>query len=131
MQALTSSQHQPISSDHLIKRDRSKTPLRHEPTARLKRHQGDYTEEPLGDDVTTVDSNHPPEEDVDLALSGTINPDLPTRDTLFLFVNFDACAKIPYQGAQGISEASLRHAARMLNHARVSSLHLVHSRAFH
>jgi hypothetical protein len=50
-----------------------------------------------------------------------INPDIPIKDVLFVFANFSSYMKSPNQGATGVGDAELRHAARLLEHARVSS----------
>lgn len=49
-----------------------------------------------------------------------INPDIPIKDVLFVFSGFSSYMKSPNQGATGVSDGDLRHAARLLEHARVS-----------
>lgn len=49
-----------------------------------------------------------------------LNPDLPTKDVLFIFANFASYMRAPGQGHEGVDEAGLRHASRLLNYARVS-----------
>jgi hypothetical protein len=69
---------------------------------------------PPGDDPDTqhrsilLDHTHP------------INPDIPVKDVLFVFSNFSSYMKAPNQGATGVSDQELRHASRLLEHARVS-----------
>ena len=48
-----------------------------------------------------------------------INPDIPHKDVLFIFSNFASYMKAPNQGATGVSDQELRHALRLLEHARV------------
>lgn len=48
-----------------------------------------------------------------------INPDIPTKDVLFVFSNFASYMKAPNQGATGVSDQELRHASRLLEHVRV------------
>lgn len=49
-----------------------------------------------------------------------INPDLPIKDVLFVFSNFSSYMRSPNQGPAGVSGQDLRHASRLLEHARVS-----------
>ncbi|KAJ9093404.1 hypothetical protein QFC21_006434 [Naganishia friedmannii] len=47
-----------------------------------------------------------------------INPDLPAKDVLFIFVNFASYMKSPHEGASGVQDRELKHASRLLDHAR-------------
>ena len=59
--------------------------------------------------VQTADSEQDP----------VINPDLPTRDSLYVFINFSSYSRSPKQGSQGVRDEQLRHASRLLDYARV------------
>ena len=48
-----------------------------------------------------------------------MNPDLPTRDSLYIFVNFSSYTRTPKQGSQGVRDDQLKHASRLLDYARV------------
>ena len=62
--------------------------------------------------VQTADSEQDP----------VINPDLPTRDSLYVFINFSSYSRSPKQGSQGVRDEQLRHASRLLDYARVSKV---------
>lgn len=49
-----------------------------------------------------------------------LNPDLPSRDALYIFVNFISYTRTPKQGSQGVRDEQLKHASRLLDYARVS-----------
>ncbi len=48
-----------------------------------------------------------------------LNPDLPTRNALFIFANFASFMRAPNEGAEDVRESALKHAQRLLEHARV------------
>ena len=54
-----------------------------------------------------------------------INPDIPIKDVLFVFSGFSSYMKSPNQGATGVNDGDLRHAARLLGHARVSEFQVI------
>jgi hypothetical protein len=62
--------------------------------------------------VQTADSEQDP----------VINPDLPTRDSLYVFINFSSYSRSPKQGSQGVRDEQLRHASRLLDYARVGGM---------
>jgi hypothetical protein len=53
-----------------------------------------------------------------------LNPDLPTRNVLFVFDNFASYMRAPNEGSDDVSEASLKDAQRLLEHARVGGTKL-------
>ncbi len=48
------------------------------------------------------------------------NPDLPAKNVLFVFANFASYMRAPHEGTEDVRDAQLRHAHRLLEHARVS-----------
>jgi hypothetical protein len=49
-----------------------------------------------------------------------LNPDLPTRNALFVFANFASYTRAPNEGSDDVKEAQLKYVQRLLEHARVS-----------
>ncbi|KAJ9111101.1 hypothetical protein QFC19_001300 [Naganishia cerealis] len=86
----------------------------------------------LSPDILKRDKNPTPPEDalgepMNIEEGLPINPDLPVKDVLFIFSNFASYMKSPNQGAMGVQDRELKHAARLLDHARVSSFQFFHT----
>lgn len=58
-----------------------------------------------------------------------MNPDLPTRDALYIFANFSSYTRTPKQGSQGVRDEQLKHASRLLDFARVCFICTTRKRA--
>lgn len=103
LEMITPSTPRPVS----MHKEGAKTPIptrRHSPIGALKQESAPS---PAQDSV------------IEPSGQAVLNPDLPTRDVLFVFSNMYSYTRTPKQGAQGVTDEDLRHASRLLDYSRV------------
>lgn len=80
----------------------------------LNRSPGSATGSGTASNLISPSTRHP--------LTRQLSPDLPTRDTLYLFSNFASYMRSPNEGAEGIiSNEDFKDTVRLLDFARVRS----------